>query len=425
MPAVWWTALKKSLNCKSKASCDDVIKRDDDDSRGNGNGSASRRSLKKSLFPLSPSSSLLRRSGCSRTISNLRDAIRSSNQQQHHEGCASPRSIGSSDVQTHDALLVAARGSASGRDLRTPPPPGHGWSPFQHSPLLMRCSTTPLSQRKSPRALSPLRREGFAAAGDDAGDRSPAPARASFEIGLRCRRCGGRVANEDALEWHHLANHAVSEVAEDDSARGVVEIICMAGWPKPEAALDRVERIVKIHSLERRVARYEEFRSAVMARAAQLQKKHPRCIADGNELLHFHATTVSCSLGAGGLCTSGRCDVCRIIRHGFSVVTTTREDGGGGGVFTTSTSRRALECVVQDEGEEEDAGKGSVKRALLVCRVIAGRIHRPMENLQDVAAAQTGFDSFAGKVGADSTVEELYLLNPRALLPCYVVIYKS
>jgi hypothetical protein len=65
-----------------------------------------------------------------------------------------------------------------------------------------------------------------------------------------------------------------------------------------------------------------------------------------------------------------------------------------------------------------------VKHAVLVCRVIAGRIHRPMENPQDVAA-QPGFDSFAGKVGADSTVEELFLLNPRALLPCYVVIFKS
>ncbi|GJM97657.1 hypothetical protein PR202_ga14597 [Eleusine coracana subsp. coracana] len=345
----------------------------------NGNGSA-RRVLKKSLFPRSPSSSLLRRSGCSRTISNLRDVIRSSNQQQH-EGCASPRSIGSSDVQTHDALLVAARGSASGRDLRTPPP-GHGWSPFQHSPLLMRCSTTP-----------------------SLAEEVPAPPR-----GVRHRR--GPVA--------------LSELAEEDSARGVVEIICMAGWPKPEAALDRggADR-EDPQRAERRVARYEEFRGAVMARAAQLPKKHPRCIADGNELLQFHATTVSCSLGAAGLCTSGRCDVCRIIRHGFSVVTTTREDGGGG-VFTTSTSRRALEHVVQDDGEEEATEKGSVKRALLVCRVIAGRIHRPLENLQGVAAAQTGFDSFAGKVGPDSTtVEELYLLNPRALLPCYVVIYKS
>lgn len=212
MPAVWWTALKKSLNCKSKDACD-VIKRDD--SRGN----SSARVLKKSFLrsPSSLSSSLLRRSGCSRTISNLRDVVRS----QHPvpaaapgSGCASPRSIGSSDVQSavaHDVLL-AARGSASGRDLRVGGiTPGRGdgvWTPFQQSPLLMRCSTTPLSQiRKSPRALSPLRREG-AAADDDAGDRSPTPARASCEIGVRCRRCGGRAANEDALEWHHLANHA-------------------------------------------------------------------------------------------------------------------------------------------------------------------------------------------------------------------------
>lgn len=232
---------------------------------------------------------------------------------------------------------------------------------------------------------------------------------------------------------------AVTELAEEDSARGVVEIICMAGWPKPEVALDRVERIVKIHNAERWVARYEEFRKAVMGRAAQLPKKHPRCIADGNELLQFHGTTVSCSLGAGGssgLCTSGTCSVCRIIRHGFSVTMTSSREAdndkdGAVGVFTTSTSRRALECsIAQKTGDDNGAagdeavGKGNVKQALLVCRVIAGRIHRPLENLQDVAT-QTGFDSFAGKVSADSTVEELYLLNPRALLPCYVVIYKS
>ncbi|TVU08569.1 hypothetical protein EJB05_41978, partial [Eragrostis curvula] len=444
MAAVWWTALKKSLNCKSKDSCD-VIKRED--SRG-----SSARGLKKSFLrsPSSLSTSLLRRSGCSRSISNLRDVVIHSGRQkeQRHEapavasGCASPRSIGSNDVvnaATHDALLAAAgRGSASGRDLGGTPGRGAwagGGMPFPHSPFLMRCSTTPLSQRKSPRAMSPLRREG--GAGDVAGEvLSPTPGRASCEIGVRCRRCGCRVANDDALEWHHLSNHAVTELVEDDSARGVVEIICMAGWPKPESALDRVERIVKIHNLERSVARYEEFRKAVMARASQLAKKHPRCIADGNELLQFHGTTVSCSLGAGGsssLCASGRCSVCRIIRHGFSA--TSREaaadgPGPGVGVFTTSTSKRALEhCIIQetssDGGEAGEAGTGSsVRHALLVCRVIAGRIHRPMGNLQDVAA-QPGFDSFAGKVGADSSVEELYLLNPRALLPCYVVIYKS
>ncbi|KAL5225695.1 hypothetical protein ABZP36_012334 [Zizania latifolia] len=249
---------------------------------------------------------------------------------------------------------------------------------------------------------------------------APAPARASCEVGVRCHRCGDRFANLDALESHHLSRHAVTELVEGDSSRKVVEIICKAGWTKSENALGRVERVVKVHNAGKSVARFEEFREMVKGRAAKLPKKHPRCLADGNELLRFHGTTLSCSLGAGDssrLCTSGTCSVCRIIRHGFSA---TREVKDGVGVFTTSTSKQALECIQETAG-----GKATgVKKALLVCRVIAGRIHRPLENLQDVAA-QPGFDSVAGKVGAYASIEELYLLNPRALLPCFVVICKS
>ncbi|XP_062227717.1 uncharacterized protein LOC133925998 [Phragmites australis] len=433
MAMVWWMALKKSLNCKSKDSCD-VIKRDD--SRGGSTRSIKKSFLRPSSSSLSSlSSSLLRRSGCSRSVSNLRDVIHSqygSSRRQERQpdvpsGCESPRSIGSNDVQnavTHDVLL-AARGPSFGRELRMGSPGRGAWAgggmPFQHSPLLLRCSTTPLSQRKSPRAMSPLRRE----AGDgNAGEGSPIPARASCEVSLRCPHCGGRFANNDALESHHLANHAVTELVDGDSPRRVVELICKAGWPKPEGALDLIERVVKVHNVERSVARHEEFRETVMSRAAKLPKKHPRCIADGNELLRFHGTTISCSLGAGGshsLCTSGRCNVCRIIRHGFSA---TREAKDGVGVFTASTSKWALECIQETGAGGGEAGTAGVKHALLVCRVIAGRIHRPLENLLDVAA-QPGFDSVAGKVGADSSIEELYLLNPRALLPCFVVICKS
>ncbi|KAI4390109.1 hypothetical protein MLD38_002256 [Melastoma candidum] len=94
----------------------------------------------------------------------------------------------------------------------------------------------------------------------------------------------------------------------------------------------------------------------------------------------------------------------------------------GVGVFTTSTSGRAIESI--DAGEDENADPGATTRkALIVCRVIAGRVHRPIENIQEMAG-QTGFDSLAGKVGLYSHIEELYLLNPRALLPCFVVICK-
>ena len=169
--------------------------------------------------------------------------------------------------------------------------------------------------------------------------------------------------------------------------------------------------------MQKTLARFEEYREMVKIKASKLSKKHPRCLADGNELLRFYGTTVSCSLGLNGsssLCLSEKCCVCRIIRNGFSAK---KELKGGIGVFTTSTSGRAFESI------EIAADNPLVRKALIVCRVIAGRVHRPLENIQEMAG-QTGFDSLAGKVGLYSNIEELYLLNPRALLPCFVVICK-
>nr|CAB3471203.1 unnamed protein product [Digitaria exilis] len=426
MAMLWWTALKKTLSCKSKDSCD-VIKRDDP--RG-----GSTRGLKRSFLPPPPAM----RSGCSRSISNLRDVIAAGGNRRHpptavaSRCCDSPRSIESSDVlnaatMTQDVLVVAAGD-------RSPIGPGlaawaiGGAAPL--SPLLTRCSTARFSsQRKnSPRQLSPLRRSAGVAAGNNGGVASPIPAWASSGVGVRCDRCGGLFSSNDALESHHLVYHAVTELEGGDTASKVVELIYRVGWPNPEDAMDRVERVVKVHNMDKSVDRFKEYMEDVKARAAKLPNKHPRCIADGNELLQFHGTTVSCSLGSGGshsVCASGTCNVCRIIRHGF--VSATKETMNAGGVFTTSTSKRALERLrVTIAGGGEDGGAGEVvKHALIVCRVIAGRIRRPLENPQVDVAGKVGFDSVAGHVGADSSIEELYLLNPSALLPCFVVICKA
>ena len=209
-----------------------------------------------------------------------------------------------------------------------------------------------------------------------------------------------------------VLSRAVTEVADGETASKVVELIYSVGWPNPEAALDRIERVVKVHSMERRVDRFKEYMEEVKGRAAGLpnNNKHPRCVADGNELLQFHGTTVSCS---HSVCTSSLC---------FS-------RNGGVGVFTTSTSKQALDCLQETSaaggGTGEDGPDGGVKHALFVCRVIAGRIHRPLEKLRLDVAVQPGFDSVAGQVDDDSSIEELYLLNPSALLPCFVVICKA
>uniref|UniRef100_A0A0D9WTC4 C2H2-type domain-containing protein n=1 Tax=Leersia perrieri TaxID=77586 RepID=A0A0D9WTC4_9ORYZ len=431
MPTVW-AALKKSLNCKSGDSCG-VIERANSKSHGGASITAGKKSSSSSAAATA-AAARLRRSGCSRSIANLRDVIHSRRQDAAAatvagEGCGSPMSIGSNDVLnpvTHDVLLAAGGPDAAMRELRIGTP-GRG-GPY--SPLLLRCSTTPVvSTRKSPSTMSPLRTAGAAVTDTDDDDDtpSPAPARSSCDVGVRCHRCGDRFSTLDALDSHHLSLHAVTELVEGESSRKVVEIICKAGWPKSENP--PCHRVLKVHNAASSVSRFEEFRETVKSRAAKLTttKRHPRCLADGNELLRFHATTLSCSLAGagagGGVCASGNgCGVCRIIRHGFSAA---RDVKDGVGVFTTSTSKRALDdCVAAGDGEVE----AGVRKALLVCRVVAGRIHRPLDNLQEAvatAAAQPGFDSVAGKVGDYGSIEELYLLNPRALLPCFVVVCKA
>ena len=197
-----------------------------------------------------------------------------------------------------------------------------------------------------------------------------------------------------------------------------MEIICKTGYLKSENECGKIDRVLKVHNTQKTIARFEEYREMVKIKASKLPKKHPRCLADGNELLRFYGTTVACFLGLNGscsLCVSEKCCVCRIIRHGFF---NKKEVKGGVGVFTTSTSGRAYESIETNEADDR-----SLRKALIVCRVIAGRVHRPLENLQDLAG-QTGFDSLAGKIGLYSNIEELYLLSSKALLPCFVVICK-
>ncbi|KAF5728359.1 hypothetical protein HS088_TW21G00506 [Tripterygium wilfordii] len=430
MPTVWFS-LKRSLHCKSEPS--DV------------HDPKSGKHLSTILTRKAG------RSGCSRSIANLKDVIHGS--KRHHldkPPSCSPRSIGSSEFlnpMTHEVILSNSRcelkitgfggfqegvpsadsnGSNNGGSVSSggggstfvgtlrpgTPGPGPGGNPTMHySNPSFKASATP--QRKSPFSLSD--RQGSVSV--------PSSRRVSLETdsngssAISCHKCGEQFSKWDAAEAHHLSKHAVTELVEGDSSRKIVEIICRTSWSKSENHCGRIERVLKVHNMQKTLARFEDYREMVKIKASKLQKKHPRCLADGNELLRFYGTTVACNLGLNGsssLCGSEKCCVCRIIRNGFSAKKELKEEIG---VFTTCTSGRAFESI---EAVEDDP---SIRRALVVCRVIAGRVHRPLENIQEIAG-QTGFDSLAGKVGLYSNIEELYLLNPKALLPCFVVICK-
>ncbi|KAH0451581.1 hypothetical protein IEQ34_018880 [Dendrobium chrysotoxum] len=100
--------------------------------------------------------------------------------------------------------------------------------------------------------------------------------------------------------------------------------------------------IFKVHNTQKTLARFEEHREMIKNKVSKIPKKHPCCLAGGNELLRFHGTTIACNIGinsSSSLCISEKCRVCQIIRHGFSA----KELKGGIGVFITSTSARAID----------------------------------------------------------------------------------
>ncbi|KAF3786912.1 hypothetical protein EJ110_NYTH12799 [Nymphaea thermarum] len=142
---------------------------------------------------------------------------------------------------------------------------------------------------------------------------------------VTCHKCGEQFGKWEALESH---------------------LLIQTSWLKSESHCGRIERVLKVHNMQKTLARFEEYREMVKIKASKLPKKHPRCLADGNELLRFYGTTVTCSLGMNdlsNLCISEKCSVCWIIRHGFS---TKKEMKGGIGVFTTSTSGRLYFVVI-------------------------------------------------------------------------------
>ncbi|RWW49820.1 hypothetical protein BHE74_00043965, partial [Ensete ventricosum] len=227
----------------------------------------------------------------------------------------------------------------------------------------------------------------------------------------------------------------VSELEPEDSGRNIVEIIFKSSWQKKDRPICQIERILKVHNAHRTVARFEDYRAAVKSRAlphlsstagGDSHHRPSRCAADGNELLRFHCASLSCSLGARGstsLCSNcssssassspggaAACGVCTIIRHGFA---------RAHGVLTTASSSlahdRCSAASVEDSGGEQ--------RAMLVCRVIAGRVRLPADD----PVAADAYDSVAVGDGGESygNLEELLVANPRAILPCFVVIYRA
>ncbi|XP_047175345.1 uncharacterized protein LOC124842819 [Vigna umbellata] len=175
---------------------------------------------------------------------------------------------------------------------------------------------------------------------------------------------------------------------------------------------------MRVQSKQETFAWYEECRELVRVKAKNLEKEQPRCLVDGNELLRFHGTTLACSLGSNAssstLCTLDHCGVCQILKHGF--YSNQELFNGALGVCTSSSSAKAIHSICSPNN------KSVTRKCVMLCRVIAGRIHNPLQEIEEIT--HTGFDSLVKKMRDHSEIEELVVLNPRAVLPCFLWMAK-
>uniref|UniRef100_J3N6C3 C2H2-type domain-containing protein n=1 Tax=Oryza brachyantha TaxID=4533 RepID=J3N6C3_ORYBR len=241
----------------------------------------------------------------------------------------------------------------------------------------------------------------------------------SLAAAFPCSDCDEVFVKPDSLELHRATRHAVSELGADDTSRNIVEIIFQSSWLKKNGPVCKIERILKVQSSDKTIKKFEQYKELVKEKASCASdeaKKNPRCVADGNELLRFHCTTFTCSLGlAGGtaLCcgstSPAQCKLCAIIKDGFRV-------DGNGRIATMATSGRAHDTAeVSSDGE---------KRAMLVCRVVAGRVKKIGSSSS--SSEEFDCDSVSScSEGVYSDLDELFVSSPRAILPCFVVIYSG
>ncbi|CAA7398063.1 unnamed protein product [Spirodela intermedia] len=247
-----------------------------------------------------------------------------------------------------------------------------------------------------------------------------------------CVSCGEIFNKVHILDLHQATKHAFSELLDGDAGKNIVRIIFQSGWKRSsrgsEVTAPAIHRILKIHHSSRTLALFEEYRDAVRSRAfsaSRVDGSGERCAVDGNESLRFYCATFLCQLGRNGntgSCGSPFCTACWIVRHGFS-----GKEVEGISMHATGSGAHAS---LPEELEREFAFM-RVRRAMLVCRVVAGRVR-----LRKAAAAAAevgeqvkdrGYDSVVARAREEGEqvgmADELLVFNPRAALPCFVVVY--
>lgn len=198
----------------------------------------------------------------------------------------------------------------------------------------------------------------------------------------------------------------LTELEIGDPSRNIVEMIIRAASAEPSKHFSKIRKVLKVINPIDILERFERYRETVKERSFEQYKKHPRSIVDGNELLQFYGTTTTCGTAktkVSELCKDPSCRVCRLIQSGFN----TPYNKANGIRLSTSSDELSEDTTVIPRGKD-------VKRAVIVCRAIAGRV----VNLDD-DASEDEHDS----LGVYSRIEYLNLRNPSSVLACFIMVF--
>lgn len=208
----------------------------------------------------------------------------------------------------------------------------------------------------------------------------------------------------------HVRPSSFKEIGAGDSSRKIIEKILGDALLNPSKKILKIRKIFRVKNSPEVVEKFEKYRDMVKQKAKEAGYKHPRNLVDGNELLCFYVTTMTCHNRqpelASGPCELSDCNLCQIICSRFHIKCTERLG------IQLSTSSKALSESIAAVSK----GKNS-KKAVIICRIIAGRI----KSMKD-RTSEDEYDSIRNYKGFCFNSEHLIVKNPNALLPCFVVV---
>lgn len=195
----------------------------------------------------------------------------------------------------------------------------------------------------------------------------------------------------------HKPLKLLEEIVEGKPSKTIVEAIFRSGWKRGVGYT--IEKILKVNHSEKVCESFEECKKMVNSRSTRSSSKRL------SERVFYHGATITCSLGVHKcprICSKKSCGLCKIIGQNYGNEKTNWPES------LSTSSWSAHRKIVKQFGDH-----GVSKNAIIVSRVIASCRGENKGELNSIKVKRNQFDG----------TKEVNILNPRAILPCFVIIY--